>query len=107
VRNLLDNALRYAVARVDIAVAEVDDDAVLSIMDDGPGVPAELRDRVFERFARADDARAADTGGTGLGLAIARELVDLHGGSLTLDGAGVAGTRFVVRLPVAHTAAPL
>lgn len=101
VRNLLDNALRHGSSRIDIELAEGDDSAVLTVTDDGPGVPAELRERIFERFARADDAREASTGGTGLGLAIARELVQLHGGSLVLDADHVGGASFVVRLPLA------
>ncbi|BDV31609.1 ATP-binding protein [Microbacterium terricola] len=101
VRNLLDNALRYGASGIEVELAEVGQDAVLRVSDDGPGVDPALRERIFERFARADDARAAGTGGTGLGLAIARELVDLHGGSLVLDVEHRGGASFVVRLPAA------
>ena len=69
----------------------------LSVADDGPGVPASARERVFERFARLDEGRARDAGGTGLGLAIVREVVVAHGGSVTVDGA--PGARFLISLP--------
>ena len=63
---------------------------LVTVTDDGPGIPAADRERVFDRFTRLDDARGRDSGGTGLGLAIVRELVAAHGGSVTLgDGAPV------------------
>lgn len=65
--------------------------------DDGPGVPAAGRERVFERFARLGEGRARDAGGTGLGLAIVREVVVAHGSSVTVEGA--PGARFVISLP--------
>lgn len=71
----------------------------LAVEDDGPGVPADQAERIFERFARLDDARSAGDGGTGLGLAIAREIVERHGGMLTLDRHHRSGARFVMRLP--------
>jgi signal transduction histidine kinase len=97
VGNLLDNAVRHARRRVTVTLADDGDHAVLTVADDGPGVPAAAREAVFERFTRLDDARSADGGGAGLGLAIAREVVVRHGGSLTL-GEG-PGARFVVILP--------
>ena len=72
---------------------------VVSVEDDGPGVPAAERERVFERFRRLDEARARDAGGSGLGLAIVREVVAAHGGSVVLDSSPLGGARFVVRLP--------
>jgi signal transduction histidine kinase len=95
VRNLLENATRYARERVELTLAEHDGWVELSVADDGPGIPAEARERVFERFARLDEGRARDAGGTGLGLAIVREVVQAHGGSVTVGG----GARFVVTLP--------
>jgi signal transduction histidine kinase len=94
VRNLLDNATRYARQRVELTLAEHDGRVELSVADDGPGVPAAARERVFERFARLDEGRARDAGGTGLGLAIVREVVVAHGGSVTVHGA-----RFLISLP--------
>ncbi|MER5477319.1 ATP-binding protein [Streptomyces sp. NPDC002734] len=84
--------------------------AVLSVEDDGPGVPEDERERVFERFVRLDDARARDDGGAGLGLAIVREIVTLHGGTVSLGeaegvgGAGGGGALLTVRLPLAGPA---
>ncbi|MEV7909802.1 sensor histidine kinase [Streptomyces griseus] len=83
-RNLLDNAARHAANRVRVTVRNQDEQVVLSVHDDGPGVPAEDAERIFERFVRRDDARSRDQGGTGLGLAIARELAHRHRGTLDL-----------------------
>ena len=99
VRNLTDNAARHAASTVTLALSEQDHRAVLSVADDGPGVPADQRDRVFERFARLDEARSATAGGTGLGLAITREIVQRHRGSIAVDPEHHPGTRFVVTLP--------
>jgi signal transduction histidine kinase len=103
VRNLVDNAARHATAAVTIWLAESDSEATLSVIDDGPGVSDADRDRIFERFARLDDARARDDGGTGLGLAIAHEIVSAHGG--VIDVSGEHGACFTVRLPVNGAAA--
>jgi signal transduction histidine kinase len=100
VRNLLDNADRYASSTIIVELRSDDSNVTLVVADDGPGIPAEHRQAVFERFARLDDARARETGGTGLGLAIAKEIVTAHGGSITLEDSAV-GARFVVRLPIA------
>lgn len=87
VRNLVDNALRHAATAVRVEVA----DGVVRVLDDGPGVPAADRERVFERFVRLDDARSRPGGGSGLGLAIAREVAREHGGDVRVahraDGA--------------------
>jgi len=98
-RNLLDNAVRHAASRVDVGLATADGHAVLSVADDGPGIPADQRSRVFERFARVDEARSAGGGGTGLGLAIARDIVERHGGTIAVDPGHDPGTKVVVRLP--------
>ena len=82
--NLLDNAVRYANSAVTVEVARMDPQAVLRVADDGPGVPANKRERVFDRFYRLDTARARPQGGTGLGLPIVREIVTSHGGTVTL-----------------------
>ncbi len=99
VSNLLENAARHARERITLELAASGDGATLAVADDGPGVPPEERERIFERFARSDSSRSRDTGGAGLGLAIAREIVEAHGGRITLEPSA-AGARFVVRLPL-------
>jgi signal transduction histidine kinase len=100
VRNLLDNAARHANARVAVGVTTDDDEVVLSVQDDGPGIAVEDRARVFDRFTRLDAARARDAGGTGLGLALVKRIVSLHGGTVCVaDTNGQGGARFEVRLP--------
>lgn len=98
VRNLLENARDYATADIEVALADGASGIVLSITDDGPGVAEEHRDRVFDRFYRADAVRSRSAGGTGLGLAIARAIAVRHGGTIELAGCET-GARFVVRLP--------
>jgi signal transduction histidine kinase len=98
VRNLLDNAVRHAESRVIVTLGESEGDAVLTVADDGPGVPAAERERIFERFARHDSGRSRSAGGTGLGLAISREIVTAHAGTIELDPDNAS--QFTVRLPV-------
>ncbi|WP_427917254.1 sensor histidine kinase [Streptomyces sp. cg40] len=99
-RNLIDNAARHAVHRIQITVRNEDDWIVLTVHDDGPGVPPEDAERIFERFVRLDDARSRHDGGTGLGLAIARDLAHRHRGTLTLTPRTL-GACFQLRLPQA------
>jgi signal transduction histidine kinase len=99
--NLLDNAVRHAKQQVTVTVRAAPDGAAeVVVADDGPGIPDDQRERVFERFTRLDEARTAGEGGAGLGLAIAREIAERHGGSLALAPRG-PGARFVLRLPAA------
>ncbi|MCH0540410.1 HAMP domain-containing histidine kinase [Streptomyces sp. MUM 203J] len=98
-RNLLGNACRHATARVLVAVRVEDGTAVLEVLDDGPGIPADDRERVFARFTRLDEARARSSGGAGLGLAIAREIAVRHGGTLRAAASRWGGARLVARLP--------
>jgi signal transduction histidine kinase len=104
--NLVENALIHTPAGTPVTVSVRRDgpSAVLEVADRGPGVPRELRERVFERFARAggDGTRR----GSGLGLAIVRAVVDAHGGRVELLDAAGGGARFVVTLPAAGAAAP-
>lgn len=90
--NLVDNALRYTpcAGRVDVDVDERDGQAVVSVSDTGPGIPAESRERVFDRFCRLS---GSDTQGSGLGLAIARQAAQLHGGTITLGESPAGGLR--------------
>ncbi|HEY9408727.1 MAG TPA: ATP-binding protein [Jiangellaceae bacterium] len=97
IRNLLENAVRHAESEVSVSVDGYAREVLLTVTDDGPGIAQADRARVFDRFARLDDARARDDGGTGLGLAIVREIVTAHGGSVRVEDAG-PGARFVVRL---------
>lgn len=97
--NLLDNAQRHATSTVQVELRADGTDAVLIVTDDGPGVPEADRARVFERFVRLDEARTRDEGGAGLGLAIARDVVERHGGTLTVGQATRGGAAFEVRLP--------
>ncbi|HEY0559624.1 MAG TPA: HAMP domain-containing sensor histidine kinase [Frankiaceae bacterium] len=99
-RNLIDNAVRHAATRVVVEVRRRAEMVELEVRDDGPGVPDEARDRVFERFARLDDARSRDEGGSGLGLPIARELARANGGDVVLRHAS-PGARFILELPLA------
>ncbi|MFI8534953.1 sensor histidine kinase [Streptomyces aquilus] len=101
-RNLVDNAVRHATHRVQITVRDEADRVVLTVHDDGPGIPTEHTERVFERFVRLDDARSRDHGGTGLGLAIARDLAHRHHGTLTLTPRTL-GACFELRLPRSPT----
>ena len=92
-------AVTGMVAALTLALA-VPASAHVTVTDDGPGIPAADRERVFDRFTRLDDARARDAGGSGLGLAIVRELVRRHGGTVALRGtAPPPGLRVDVRLP--------
>jgi signal transduction histidine kinase len=98
VRNLLDNADAHADSTIRVALQETATTITLRVSDDGPGVPADARDRIFERFARLDDARSSEHGGAGLGLAIVREVVVAHGGTVTVDEP--PGATFTVTLPM-------
>jgi signal transduction histidine kinase len=97
--NLLDNAQCYADGRIDVEVRREGQHAVLSVTDDGPGIPMKDREQVFKRFTRLDPARSRNAGGTGLGLAIARDIARAHGGTLNVVDSP-RGARFVLRLPL-------
>jgi len=108
VRNLLENAERHAASTVRLELGAVlphgrGPQVQLVVSDDGPGVPPEHREHIFDRFIRLDDARSRPDGdcaaGTGLGLAICREIVTAHGGRIWADQARGGGARFVVQLP--------
>jgi PAS domain S-box-containing protein len=99
--NLLDNAVRYAPpgSAIDVAVTRLDDRWVsIAVRDRGPGVPPEHRERIFNRFFQVDSR--APPAGLGLGLSICREIVELHGGSITLESPPDGGARFVIVLPL-------
>jgi two-component system OmpR family sensor kinase len=103
--NLIENALIHTPAGtpVTVSVHQDGDSAVLEVSDRGPGVPRDMRDRVFERFARGP-RDTAPAGGSGLGLAIVRAVTSAHGGAVEIQDAEGGGARFVVTLPAeAHT----
>ncbi|MGH6657153.1 MAG: ATP-binding protein [Actinocrinis sp.] len=91
IRNVLDNAIRYADRKVLIDARAVGDDIRVQIIDDGPGIAPEERERVFDRFVRLDASRERASGSTGLGLAIAREIAIAHGGEIVITGAPGTG----------------
>jgi two-component system osmolarity sensor histidine kinase EnvZ len=97
--NLVTNAARYGKS---IAINGQRDHRYLTVTveDDGPGIPAHLREEVFKPFLRLDNARNQDEGGTGLGLAIARDIARSHGGDITLGDSPMGGLRASVRIPV-------
>jgi signal transduction histidine kinase len=99
--NLLDNALRHTRTRVDVALQVTGDQAVITVADDGDGIPADQLDAVFHRFHRVDPSRrAGDGSGSGLGLTIARAIVTDHGGTLTAASRGAGtGATFRVTIP--------
>ncbi|PJJ72691.1 signal transduction histidine kinase [Diaminobutyricimonas aerilata] len=99
VRNLVDNARRHAVTRVDVALTDLGAHVELIVDDDGAGIPESERARVFERFVRLDEARARDAGGSGLGLAIVADVARAHGGAARVETSPLGGARFRVTLP--------
>jgi signal transduction histidine kinase len=101
IENLASNAARHAKDEVRFSLREEGGMVRLSVMDNGPGVPEELREQVFERFYRADSDRNRNGGGNGLGLAIVRELVERSGGSVFVETGESGGAKFVVELPAA------
>ncbi len=99
--NVLKNAFSHTADGGTIALScEADDQQVyLRVTDDGPGIPHDELERIFDRFYRAQGPRPGDSGGAGLGLAIAQRLVDLHGGTMTAENVEGAGARFTIILP--------
>ena len=106
VRNILDNAIRHAARRVQITVADspTRGEARIEIADDGPGIPPEERERVFDRFVRLDASRERISGSSGLGLAIAKEIATAHGGCITIGEVPGGGARVIITLPHATAA---
>ncbi len=102
VRNLIDNADRHARGFVIVALRLDDGQAVLTVDDDGPGIPEEDREHVFERFVRLDPDRSRQQGGTGLGMAIVQAVVVSHDGSVSIGDSPSGGARVVVCLPAPH-----
>lgn len=104
--NLIDNAVKYgrAQGRVTIEGKVLADGRIeLRVRDDGPGIPAEAKARIFERFYRADKARSREQGGTGLGLAIVKHVVQAHGGEVRVESEPGAGAEFFITFPPVAT----
>lgn len=99
--NLLVNAAKYGDSRIRCTFANDGDDHVLSVEDDGPGIPEADRDDVFKAFTRIDDSRNRETGGYGLGLAVVARVAELHGGRADVGGSSeLGGARFSIRWSV-------
>jgi signal transduction histidine kinase len=94
--NLLDNACKWAKGRVSISASQRDSTVVILVDDDGPGLAATLREAVLQRGVRADEAAP----GSGFGLAIVRDLAELYGGTISLEGSPLGGLRARLQLPV-------
>lgn len=99
-RNLLDNAARHAKSRVELRVYPDGNTAVVTVGDDGAGIPLADRDRVFDRFVRLDSDRSRRGGGSGLGLAIVSEVVAAHDGCVSVGERAEGGALFTVRIPL-------
>jgi two-component system, OmpR family, sensor histidine kinase SenX3 len=102
IANLLDNAVKYSEPDSSVRLAASVDAAhlLLTVIDEGIGIPSRDLERIFERFYRVDHARSRDTGGTGLGLAIVRHVVRAHGGEVTVESIEGQGSTFRVMLPL-------
>jgi two-component system phosphate regulon sensor histidine kinase PhoR len=100
--NLVENAIKYGrpKGRVVVRGRAVNGHVELCVADDGPGIPAEARERVFERFYRVDKARSREAGGTGLGLAIVKHIIQSHGGKVWVESEPGQGAQFFFTLPV-------
>jgi two-component system, OmpR family, sensor histidine kinase BaeS len=106
--NLITNAHEYSPegASIQVAARAIGAEVEISVSDDGPGIPAEQLERIFDRFTRGDAGLTQRVGGTGLGLAISKSLVELHGGSIAAESVVGQGSTFRVRLPVATAPTP-
>ncbi len=102
VYNLMDNAIKYTQegGLIRIRLIRSGRDALLTVSDNGPGIPKADQAHIFDRFYRVDKSRGRDTGGTGLGLAIVHQMVLMHGGSISVDSEEGHGTAFTVELPI-------
>jgi signal transduction histidine kinase len=104
VMNVIDNAVKYSPigSPIKVRVERSDDQCILDVIDKGPGIPAEDREKIFDRFYRVDKARSREAGGTGLGLSIARWAVEAHSGTLRVLGGTDTGSTFRLTLPIAE-----
>jgi two-component system OmpR family sensor kinase len=111
VTNLMGNALRFTDSdspiEIEITVDEPNDSAIIALVDHGEGIPPQIREKIFQRFWRADSSRNRDTGGSGLGLAIVASIVASHKGTVDVVETPGGGSTFRVRLPLLHPDTPL
>ena len=100
--NLMENAIKYTQegGRIVVTLDRTTRNAILSVKDNGPGIPQDAIPHIFDRFFRVDKARSRETGGTGLGLSIVRQMVLLHGGTIRVESQEGQGSNFIVELPV-------
>jgi signal transduction histidine kinase len=103
--NIVDNAIKYGPqdSSIDIRVRAEGNQALLTVADEGPGIAAEHRERIFDRFFRLDEGRSRDEGGTGLGLAIAKWAVEVNGGQISVEGGADRGAIFRIVLAIGAT----
>lgn len=102
VYNLMENAFKYTQegGQIRVRLIRSGRDAVLTVTDNGPGIPKEDQSHIFDRFYRVDKARSRETGGTGLGLSIVHQMVLMHGGSVSVESEEGHGATFTVELPI-------
>ena len=100
--NVVDNAIKYSPnqSAIEVRVSRSGELAVITVADQGAGIPAEHRERIFDRFYRVDEARSRGSGGTGLGLAIAKWAVEVSGGQISVGGSPTGGALFQITLPL-------
>ena len=103
VENLLNNAVRHAKSTVHLSCWESEEQIMVAVEDDGPGIPEEQRERILEPFIRADESRNSQIGGIGLGLAIVNRIVDLHDGRLEVTERLGGGARFLLKFPISSS----
>ena len=101
ITNLIGNALRYTPAggKIKLAAECKGNEILMTVSDNGPGIPVESLPAIFDRFYRYDKARSREDGGSGLGLAIARQLAEAHGGRLSAENLKQGGARFTLSIP--------
>jgi CheY-like chemotaxis protein len=107
--NLLNNSFKYTKpgGRISVSARREGDEAVVTVADNGRGIPPDKLDAIFERFTQVDGSQEGSHGGLGIGLSLVKRLVELHGGTVTAHSAGLGqGSEFTVRLPVLAGAAP-
>jgi signal transduction histidine kinase len=97
--NLLQNSIRYAVKRIDVTLIQNNESFSITVEDDGPGIPEEKRESIFDPFNRADSSRTRDTGGFGIGLAIVNQVAQWHQGTVFVSSSALGGACFTLTIP--------